>query len=461
MRVLKFGGSALADGAGIRAVGGIVEDAARTGRACVVLSAMRDVTDALIAAARQAEAGRELYRIALEAVRGKHIDAVRVLFPPTDHAPVITQVQILCNELEEILHGVELIRECSPRTLDLVMSFGERLSCALVSALLSHKGLPARTVDARELIRTDAAFTHAAVDFPATYALIQARLDGFKGIPVIPGFLGATEAGVTTTLGRNGSDYTASIVASGLGAENIDIWTDVDGVSSADPQCVEKAFIIPEMGYEEAMELSYFGARILHPFAMVPAVEKGIPIRIRNVRSPAGGGTRISREAHRGRRTVTGIASIEGISLVNIEGGGMMGIPGFAARAFGALARAGVNIIMISQASSEHTICLVFRSEEGERAVAALRSELAAELEARRIQDFSLRGGLVVVSVIGENMRGAPGMAGRLFSALGAGGVNILVIAQGSSERNISFVVDEKDRGGALRTVHKEFLEDA
>ncbi len=464
MTILKFGGSSLADGERIKAVTEIVAQAGREGRVGVVLSAMKDVTDLLIAAARRAEEGSEGYKEVLERVRGQHYTAIRLLFPPADQAAVITPLQLMFNELEEILHGVELLRECSPRTMDLVMSFGERLSCVLVSAYMRQRGLAAEIVDAREMVVTDDRFGSAAVNFPKSYARIEARLSGCQGIPVIPGFLGSTEKGVTTTLGRNGSDYTASIIGAAVSADLIDIWTDVDGVLSADPRLVPDTFVIPSLSYEEAMELSYFGAKVIHPYSMIPAVEKGIPIRIKNSFDPSAPGTLISPAAspevngagH--RHPITGLATIDGISLVNIEGGGMIGIPGIAARIFGALAREGINIIMISQASSEHTICLVFRTREAERALAALGKELALELETRRIQNFQLVRDLLVVSVIGENMRGTPGIAGRLFSALGTAGVNILVIAQGSSERNISFVIEEKNHALALRTIHKAFL---
>lgn len=462
MKVLKFGGSSLADGKRIAAVTAIVADAAAGGRIAVVLSAMKGVTDLLISAARKAEEGSEGSRDALEKIRAQHLAAIRFLFSAPDQAAVITPVTIMLNDLEEILHGVELIRECSARTMDLVMSFGEQLSCALAAAHLRVKGLDAVLVDAREIILTDDRFGSAGVDFEASYARIEARLAAIAGIAVIPGFIGATAKGVTTTIGRNGSDYTASLVGAGAAAELIDIWTDVDGVLSADPRLVPDAFVVPEISYEEAMELSYFGAKVLHPYTMIPAVEKNIPIRIKNSLNPSAPGTVIGGPEHlSGSRTghpITGIASIEGISLVNIEGGGMIGIPGIAARIFSALAREGINIIMISQASSEHTICLVFRTEEARRALAALERELAVELASRRIQDFELVENLLIVSVIGENMRGTPGIAGRLFTALGKAGVNILVIAQGSSERNISIVVEQKSHALALRTIHAAFL---
>ena len=468
MKVLKFGGSSLADSERIDSACSIIAEAARTERAAVVLSAMKGVTDLLISAARAAEQGSDSFKGILDTIRTGHFNAVRSLFPPADQAAVLTPLALMCNELEEILHGVELIRECSPRTLDLVMSFGERLSCSLAAAYMRSRGLDAVVVDARDLVVTNDRFGSAAVNFPKSYLRIQQCFSALPGIPVIPGFIGATEAGVTTTLGRNGSDYTASIIGAGADADVIEIWTDVDGVLSADPRIVPDAFVIPRMSYEEAMELSYFGAKVIHPYSMVPAVEKNIPLLIKNSLNPSAPGTLISAggaaagAAHESRERqghpITGIASIPGISLVNIEGGGMMGIPGFAARIFSVLAREGINIIMISQASSEHTICLVFRTEEGERALTALNHELALELDTRRIERFQLMQDLLVVSVIGENMAGTPGIAGRLFSSLGKAGINVLVIAQGSSERNISFVIEEKDHALALRTIHAAFL---
>ena len=461
MRVLKFGGSSVADAKRIGSVADIIATAARQTRVAVVLSAMKGITDLLISAARTAEEGSDGFKLVLETIRARHFDAARELFAPADQAAILTPLAIMCNELEEILHGVELIRECSGRTMDLVMSFGERLSCRLTAAFMRTRGADAVPVDAREIVVTDDTFGAAEVHFPRSYALIREKVSVITGIAVITGFIGATAKGVTTTLGRNGSDYTASIIGAGVQAEEIEIWTDVDGVLSADPRIVPDAFVIPEISYEEAMELSYFGARVIHPYTMVPAVEKGIPLLIKNSLNPGAPGTRIAAAGATRRdssRPITGIASIDGISLVNIEGGGMMGIPGFAARTFSALAREGINIIMISQASSEHTICLVFKTDEGERALSALNRELALELETRRIERFELLRELLVVSVIGENMHGTPGMAGRLFSALGRAGINVLVIAQGSSERNISFVIEEKNHTLALRTIHAEFL---
>jgi bifunctional aspartokinase / homoserine dehydrogenase 1 len=460
MKVMKFGGSSVADAGRMRTVAGLVLEASRAGRVVVVLSAMQGITDLLVGAARAAESGSEEYRAALDTLRGRHLEAVRGLLAPAEQAAVITPLTLMSNELEEVLHGVELLRECTHRTMDLAMSFGERMSCAIFTAFLAARGGKAQYVDAREILVTDERFGAGAVDFAASYPRISARLAAVPGIPVLPGFIAATPKGVTTTLGRNGSDYTASIVGAAVGADVIEIWTDVDGVLSADPRVVPGAFVIPEVSFEEAMELSYFGAKVIHPSTMIPAVEKRIPILIRNTLNPSAPGTRIGASSTRAAaHPVTGIASIEGISLLNIEGGGMIGIPGIAARIFSALAREGVNIIMISQASSEHTISLVFKAGEADRALGALHRELALEIETGRLEDLALRRDLAVVSVIGENMRGTPGIAGRIFSSLGTARVNVLVIAQGSSERNISFVVEGAQESAAIRTIHDAFLE--
>jgi aspartokinase/homoserine dehydrogenase 1 len=281
-------------------------------------------------------------------------------------------------------------------------------------------------------------------------------------VAVITGFIAATAEGVTTTLGRNGSDYTASLVAAALGASVIEIWTDVDGVLSADPRYVPEAFVLDEITFQEAMELSYFGAKVIHPYTMIPAVEHEIPVRIRNTFAPEGDGTWIVPERSAGgARIATGIASVENVALINVEGGGMVGLPGVASKVFTALANAGVNIIMISQASSEHSICVVCRQEQASAALAGLRIELAAELAQKKIQEFELIEDLEIVAVIGERMRGTPGISARVFGALGDEGVNVLAIAQGSSEMNISFVVHGDDRERTLQVVHRAFFEGA
>jgi aspartokinase/homoserine dehydrogenase 1 len=460
MKVMKFGGSSVQDAAKIRQVISLVRKAGEDGGAvmCVVLSAMKGITDDLIRAARNAEEGGRDYRDIIARIRDRQERAVDGLFSGAERRKALSPLLERCGELLDILHGIELVRECSPRSLDLVMSFGERLNCRLVASAMASEGLRASYFDARELIVTDGRYGGARVDFKTSYRKIRRRLSAAKGVAVVTGFIAATGEGVTTTLGRNGSDYTAALLAAALGADRLEIWKDVDGVLSADPAVVKDAFVISEVSYEEAMEMSFFGAEVIHPYTMRPILEKNIPLWIKNTLNPSVPGTRIARDIKRHSWPITSIASIENVALINVEGSGMQGMPGIASRVFAALARADVNIIMISQASSEHSICIVFRADQAKRALAGLKAELTRELEARQIENFQLLKDLEIVAVIGENMRGTPGLSGRLFSALGEKKINVLAIAQGSSERNVSFVVEGKNRREAINTVHRAFF---
>ncbi len=454
MKVMKFGGSSVQDAGRIRAVAAIV--AAERERPVVVLSAMRGVTDALHRCGLAAARGDLAYRDELQAVRRRHHAALEELGADETSRQ---EVEAAIEELAGLLHGVELIRECSPRTRDLIMGFGELLMCTLFARVLERAGTPARLIDARGVIVTDG--NHgAAMVLPQSFERLRAAVAAIDGVPVLTGYTAATADGVATTLGRNGSDYTASLAGKAVSASVIEIWTDVDGVLSADPRSVPGAFVIPELTFQEAMEMAYFGASVLHPYTMLPALEADIPIRIRNTLNPAAPGTLITTHARRRGTPITGLASIDDIGLVNVEGGGMLGIPGFAARIFAALARVHVNIIMISQASSEHSICLVFREPEAATVEAALNEALAAEIRTGRIQEARVVTGRAVVAVIGENMRGTPGISGRVFSSLGEAGINVLAIAQGSSERNISLVVGREDLRRALQTIHRALMEE-
>jgi bifunctional aspartokinase / homoserine dehydrogenase 1 len=456
---MKFGGSSVSDADRIKRVAGIV--AAEKERPVVVLSAMRGVTDGLEHCGAKAAVGDLSYRDDLATMRTRHLVAVEQLGCGGETAD---GVRASFDELTALLHGVELIRECSPRTRDLIMGFGELLMCDLFARYLVCSGTPATLVDARQVIVTDGNHGSAAV-LPQSFARIKAAVDAVRrsgsGVAVFTGYTAATVDGVATTLGRNGSDYTASIVGKGVGASVVEIWTDVDGVLSADPRSVPQAFVIPEMTFQEAMEMAYFGASVLHPYTMLPAVEADIPIRIKNTLNPQAPGTLISTHARRHDTPVTGLASIDNVALVNVEGGGMLGIPGFAARIFAALARVHVNIIMISQASSEHSICLVFRGSESAAVEQTLNEELAREIASGRIQETRVSAGLAVVAVIGDNMRGTPGVSGRIFGRLGQAGINVLAIAQGSSERNISLVVARHDMQKTLGALHAELMEGA
>ncbi len=458
MKILKFGSSCLSSGKRIETIAHILSHTSKQDEVAVVLSTLKGITSLINNAAVAAESGENSYLEDIDSIREKHLEAIHYLFPAREQAKVITPIQIILNDLEDILHGVQLIGECSQKTLDLLFSYGVRLSCILVSLYLEDSGLNAVVIDAREIIQTNENYGNALVDFKTSYQNIRRRFARSKGIPVITGGIASTRNSLTTTLGADGSDYTASLVGAAVQAQGIEIWTDVDGVMSADPVYIPEAFVIPALSYQEAMELSFFGAKILHSPTIIPAMEMNIPIRIANLLKPEKPGTIISGREKKNIHQITGIASIDGVALVNIEGGGMIGIPGIAARILSALAGASINIIMISQASSEHSICLVFRQSEAKKAINILNQELSTEIEARRIQELVLMENLAILAIIGENMRGTPGISGKLFSSLGKAGINILAIAQGSSERNISFMIRREDEKKALQTIHRAFL---
>src|SRR5438067_2639712 len=325
-------------------------------------------------------------------------------------------------------------------------SFGERLSAVIVAGYLNRRH-PAAFVDARDFVVTDDQFTHANVNFkktnPRGRRLFKrvTRAHGDRVVPVVTGFIGATEDGQTTTIGRNGSDYTAAIVGAALSADVIEIWTDVDGVLSADPNTVASAFVLPQMTYEEAMELSYFGAKVLHSAAIAPAVAKGIPLLIKNSWNPGAPGTVISRTGGPDAHLTKGISSIDGVTLLTLRGLSMVGVPGVAERLFRALAARAVNVILISQASSEHTICFAVRAIDAVAATAAVRQEFRFEFQ-HQLTSFDEKPNQAIVAVVGDEMKGHPGVSGKVFGALGRHNINITAIAQGASERNISFVVD-------------------
>jgi aspartokinase/homoserine dehydrogenase 1 len=459
MVVQKFGGSSVEDAAKMREVAQIALAHRREGKIAVVLSAMRGCTDLLLIAAKDAEAGNSAYRQALDIFDRRHLEAAQALTEGRVRDALVEELKGVLSDLRDILHGVELVKECSKRTLDLVAGFGERLSCLLMTGHLRSLGVEAEYIDASKgFICTNDDHGNALVDFEVTYRQVSERLAGLSGVAVITGFIASTAQGRPTTLGRNGSDFTASLVGAALRAEAVEIWKDVDGVLTADPRFVQGVEVLDEISMEEAMELSYFGAKVIHPSTMVPLLERGIPLRIKNTLRPEVPGTLITQSPKPHNKPITGIASISDVALINIEGSGMIGIPGFASRVFLALSRVKVNVIMISQASSEHSICIVTRKAEARDALKALREELKVEQESRQIKDCELIQDLEIIAVIGENMRGKPGITGKLFNALGEENINVLAIAQGSSERNISFVIESKDRERALNTVHRAFL---
>ena len=462
MKILKFGGSSLSTPATIRGVGRILLEARRREPVIGVVSAFQGVTNQLLECARLAERGDDAFEAAFETIAKRHRAAVSQLVTKR-RARVRAAVDALLTELHSTLQGVHLLRHCPLRALDMTASFGERLSTVIVAAYLDQT-VPSIPVDSRELVVTDDQFTHAAVIFRKTNRRTNAYFTELfrrspRSIPIVTGFIGATEDGQTTTIGRNGSDYSAAIIGAAVGASVIEIWTDVDGVLSADPRVVPAAFVLPQMTYEEAMELSYFGAKVLHSATIAPAVAKRIPILIKNTFNPEAPGTLISRKAADAAGNVAkGITSVGDLSLLTLRGPGMVGVPGVAERLFRALASRRVSVVIISQASSEHTICFGVRSADVAAAVGAIRHEFQFEFHEQSMR-VDVKDQQAILAVVGEGMKGRPGVAGKVFEALGRQNINISAIAQGGSERNISCVIDAPQQGRALNAIHQGFFE--
>lgn len=458
--VMKFGGTSVGDAAAIRALCGIVADQrAAWGQAAAVVSAMSGVTDTLIHGATTAAAGdRDTYEGLARALREKHAAALAELVVDEDEERATRAViEALIDEFALLCHSVGVIGEASPRVLDAISGLGERMSVRLVAAALRARGLDAEAVDATECVLTTAEFGGAVPVYPQTRERTRARLLPILArgaVPVVTGFIGAAAGGAATTLGRGGSDYSGAIVGAALDADEVAIYTDVDGVMTTDPRLVKEARIIPTLSYAEMSELAYFGAKVLHPRTIRPVVERGIPLRIRNTFNPPHEGTLVVQEAVAGGRPVKAVTSIKHMSLITVEGRGMIGVPGVAARTFGAVAGAGANVLMISQASSEQSICFVVPSSNAPAVVRALEDGLRAEIARRDIDHIRSRDEVVIVTAVGAGMRETPGVAAQVFGAMAADGLNVVAIAQGSSECAISVVVGADDADAAARAVH-------
>ncbi|MBI2344304.1 MAG: bifunctional aspartate kinase/homoserine dehydrogenase I [Deltaproteobacteria bacterium] len=459
MRILKFGGSTLRSAADCLAVAEVVRQAQRRDTTIVVVSALSGVTNALLACIAAAEQQRlPTLRARLRQILRHHTVLLRTAIPARLRTPLQRTLVTAGEEIEALLHGIAQVGECTARTRDRVIGYGELLSSQLIAGVLRGKHLRAVPVDARQLIVTDADFGNAVVDAAATRQRLQTAQATWRGeIPVITGFIAATPDGVPTTVGRNGSDYSAALIGALLKAREIEIWTDVDGVMSADPALVSEAFPLEQLSYAEAMELAYFGAKVLHPRAVIPAIEAGIPLRIRNLGHRGFSGTLISSATGRWARAVKGITAIADVTLLSLEGAGMVGVNGVAARMFDALARAQINVILISQGSSEQSICCVIRRQDAVRARRVVREVFAAEMARHDIRRIDCRNDIAVVAVVGAGMQGAPGVAARLFAALGKNAINVVAIAQGSSELNISVVVAAADATKAINVIHGAF----
>src|SRR5690625_268385 len=428
-------------------------------RRIIVVSALGGVTDQLIKTIDEALSRSGKHGTLVEDIISRHKDLLAAVARPEEVSSVLAELDDVWRELQELLDGVYLLRECTPRSRDAVLSIGERAAVPIFAAALRAHGHRTRTYDAREFIITDERYGNAGVLFEEWKPRVrEASADASPDeVGVVTGFIGTTPRAVITTLGRSGSDYTATVIGSILDAEQVVIWTDVDGVLSADPQLVPEAFTLPELSYREAAELAYFGAKVLHPRTMRPLQVKKIPLLIRNTMRPESSGTRISADVSQRDGHVKAVTSIRNVAVVMLEGTGLMGVQGISALAFGALASLGINIYMISQASSEQSLCAVVSNRDAEAAVQAVQEVFQWELSRGDVSRVYARNGAAVLSVVGDNMRERPGLAGLMFSTLARNGVNILAIAQGASETNISTVVWDRDVRQAVRALHETF----
>lgn len=461
MRTLKFGGSVLKDAASCLLAVDYIRGAQRRGPIVVVVSALQGVTSRLLRMVEDAIRRRSLeWRQELAAIESLHLDILSTLVPERAARPTAASIHTLMLELGDLLEGISQLEESSPRARDRVAGYGELLSATLIAALCLARRVPAFMADARAFIVTDDQFGAANVDLAATRAKLTRIRRTWKGrVPVITGFVAATAEGIPTTVGRNGSDYTAAIVGSLLSVSEIEIVGDTDGVLSADPRLVRDAFPLTHLTYSEAMEMAYFGAKVLHPRAVIPAIEAGIPLRMKNLFNDAFPGTVISCEVpdHVPEQPVKGISSIPDMSLLSIEGAGMVGVVGISARLFDALARERINVTLISQGSSEQSICIVVPRNDSARARKAIGAAFENELRRREIRSITVNDEIALVAIVGAGMRGTPGIGARLFSALGNNRINVIAVAQGSSEQNISLVLSAADHVKALGVIHSAF----
>jgi len=450
MKVLKFGGTSVGSAANIKQVKDIV--LGQNDDVIVVVSALGGITDKIVTAARNAATGAGDFHTELTEIRKKHDDIIHELFNSSGSIKYI--VEELLDELEQILTGITLVGELTAKTLDRIAGIGERISSHFLATFIGCK-----RKDSSEFIQTDSNFGKALVDFEVTNKQIRDTFKTFKGITVVPGFISKNSKGEFTTLGRGGSDFTAAIIAAALDVDILEIWTDVNGFMTADPRVIRKAYTIPELTYSEAMELSHFGAKVIYPPTILPVYQKGIPIQIKNTFEPENPGTKIIKGVKNGfDRPIKGISSISGITLVTLQGIGMVGVTGISMRLFSALAKENVNVILISQASSENSISVAIDEHALQIAETAIRDEFEKEIATGQVNKIEMENGVSVVAIVGENMKHTTGIAGKLFSTMGKSGVNIIAIAQGASELNISWVVKNEELRKTLNSVHESFF---
>lgn len=461
MQVLKFGGSSVASADNMSKVVSIVQKAIEKEPVILVVSALGGITDSLLHTGELASKANEEYKTVLKDMENRHLETVRTLLPIQQQSATLSLVKQQFNELEGICDGVFLLGELSARTKDRIVSYGELLSSMMISARFHSMSIDQHWLDSRKLITTNTNHGNAIVDFVHTEKNIQDYLQAHTHqLYVAPGFISSDANGNTTTLGRGGSDYTGAIYAAATNASALEIWTDVSGMMTADPRLVQNAKPIQRISYQEAMELSHFGAKIIYPPTIQPVMKKHIPVWVKNTFSPNDFGTLIENEsAVTADSFIRGISSINRISLLSLEGSGMVGIPGFSKRLFEALAQEKVNVILITQSSSEHSICVGINEVDTEKAKRVIDQVFDHEIQSGKVDPLKVETGLSIVALVGEQMKSHPGVSGKMFGALGRNGINVRAIAQGSSEKNISAVLSSKDVKKAINVLHEEFFE--
>ena len=460
MKVLKFGGSSVANSENITKVLNIVANAATSEKIIVVVSAFGKTTNNLIDAANLAVHQNEKYKEVVLEIANHHYQVIDEIVTSQQQPEVVGYIKNVLNHLETILEGAFLLQELTPKTLATISGFGELLSSFIITAAAQSKGLSAAYKDSRELILASNEYLNAQVDFKETYKKAgRYFLNCQENITILPGFIARTIDEKTTTLGRGGSDYSAAIYAAAVNANELQIWTDVSGMFTANPRVVKQAFAIPQISYQEAMELSHFGAKVLYPPTIQPVLEKEIPIVIKNTFEPENVGTYISKETGN-KRAVKGITHIENITLITLEGSGMVGIPGFSERLFKTLSQEKINVVLITQASSEHSICIGIYDDDAIQAKASINFTFKMEIEQRKVKPALVEQNLAIIALVGDNMKNYKGLSGQMFSVLGKNNVNIRAIAQGASEKNISAVINKSDANKSLNVLHEQFFEE-
>ncbi|MFM1756674.1 MAG: bifunctional aspartate kinase/homoserine dehydrogenase, partial [Bacteroidota bacterium] len=441
----------------------IVSERIRKEPTIVVVSAMSGVTDQLLMLAQSASQGNEAYKTIIQHIEQKHLDAVRALLPIQQQSGTLSMVKQLLNELESNCEGLFMLRELSMRMQDKIISYGEILSSKIISAAFESKGIQQQWVDSRNLIKTDSKYFNAVVDKASTESAIQQYFASTNNnsfdVYIAPGFIASDNEGNTTTLGRGGSDYTGAIYAAALKATALEIWTDVSGMMTADPKMVSNAKEIPHISYQEAMELSHFGAKIIYPPTIQPVMYQNIPVWIKNTFEPNHPGTIIENHSPKDDNFIRGISSIKDLCLLSLEGAGMIGIPGFSKRLFDALAKKSINVILITQSSSEHSICVGVNVQDAHQAKLAVDAEFEQEINTQKVEPLIIEKDLSIIALVGEQMKNHPGVSGKMFGVLGRNGINVRAIAQGSSEKNITAVIASVDVKKAINVLHEEFFE--